>query len=159
MGDGRMSIINSNFRSLGSYIMENVYKIPDYQREYSWEETELEDLWMDLGQIINGETESHFFGQIVIHIDKKVDEKLIIDGQQRTSTTVILLAAMRDLFIKIHDCGWEDARFDAEDITTKFIGRYTQTRDERKLILGENDKDYFSNRIQFMTPETKSWRS
>ncbi|EDN7502304.1 DUF262 domain-containing protein, partial [Listeria monocytogenes] len=150
-----MSIINSNFRSLGSYIMENVYKIPDYQREYSWEETELEDLWMDLGQIINGETESHFFGQIVIHIDKKVDEKLIIDGQQRTSTTVILLAAMRDLFIKIHDCGWEDARFDAEDITTKFIGRYTQTRDERKLILGENDKDYFSNRIQFMTPETK----
>ncbi|EDC4610604.1 DUF262 domain-containing protein, partial [Listeria monocytogenes] len=135
--------------------MENVYKIPDYQREYSWEETELEDLWMDLSQIINGETESHFFGQIVIHIDKKVDEKLIIDGQQRTSTTVILLAAMRDLFIKIHDYGWEDARFDAEDITTKFIGRYTQTRDERKLILGENDKEYFSNRIQFMTPETK----
>ncbi|OFG35373.1 hypothetical protein BJM59_10860 [Listeria monocytogenes] len=148
-----MSIINSNFRSLGSYIMENVYKIPNYQREYSWEETELEDLWMDLSQIINGETESHFFGQIVIHVEKKEKAKLIIDGQQRTSTAVIFLAAMRDLFTEIYNAGWDDAQFDAQDITTKFIGRYTQTRDERKLILGENDKSYFSNRIQSVSSE------
>ncbi|EAD3232985.1 DUF262 domain-containing protein [Listeria monocytogenes] len=148
-----MSIINSNFRSLGSYIMENIYKIPNYQREYSWEETELEDLWMDLSQIINGETESHFFGQIVIHVDKKEKAKLIIDGQQRTSTAVIFLAAMRDLFTEMYNAGWDDAQFDAQDITTKFIGRYTQTRDERKLILGENDKSYFSNRIQSVSSE------
>lgn len=148
-----MSIINSNFRSLGSYIMENIYKIPNYQREYSWEETELEDLWMDLSQIINGETESHFFGQIVIHVDKKEKAKLIIDGQQRTSTAVIFLAAMRELFTEMYNAGWDDAQFDAQDITTKFIGRYTQTRDERKLILGENDKSYFSNRIQSVSSE------
>ncbi|HAO6316769.1 TPA: DUF262 domain-containing protein, partial [Listeria monocytogenes] len=117
-----MSIINSNFRSLGSYIMENIYKIPNYQREYSWEETELEDLWMDLSQIINGETESHFFGQIVIHVDKKEKAKLIIDGQQRTSTAVIFLAAMRELFTEMYNAGWDDAQFDAQDITTKFIG-------------------------------------
>ncbi len=133
--------------------MENVYKIPNYQREYSWEESELEDLWMDLNQIINKETESHFFGQIVIHVDKKENDKLIIDGQQRTSTAVIFLAAMRDLFTEIHDKGWQDARFDSEDITTKFIGRYTQNRDERKLLLGESDKDYFSSRIQSVTTE------
>ncbi|HHQ0360208.1 TPA: DUF262 domain-containing protein, partial [Listeria monocytogenes] len=140
-------------RSLGSYIMENIYKIPNYQREYSWEETELEDLWMDLSQIINGETESHFFGQIVIHVDKKEKAKLIIDGQQRTSTAVIFLAAMRELFTEMYNAGWDDAQFDAQDITTKFIGRYTQTRDERKLILGENDKSYFSNRIQSVSSE------
>ncbi|MBC1528665.1 DUF262 domain-containing protein [Listeria seeligeri] len=148
-----MSIINSNFRSLGSYIMENVYKIPNYQREYSWEESELEDLWMDLNQIINKETESHFFGQIVIHVDKKENDKLIIDGQQRTSTAVIFLAAMRDLFTEIHDEGWPDARFESDDITTKFIGRYTQNRDERKLFLGESDKEYFSSRVQSLSTE------
>lgn len=148
-----MSIINSNFRSLGSYIMENVYKIPNYQREYSWEESELEDLWMDLNQIINKETESHFFGQIVIHVDKKENDKLIIDGQQRTSTAVIFLAAMRDLFTEINNEGWPDARFDSDDITTKFIGRYTQNRDERKLFLGESDKEFFSSRIQSVSSE------
>ncbi|PZF88726.1 DUF262 domain-containing protein [Listeria ivanovii] len=149
-----MSIINSNFRSLGSYIMENVYKIPNYQREYSWEESELEDLWMDLNQIINKDTESHFFGQIVIHVDKKENDKLIIDGQQRTSTAVIFLAAMRDLFTEIYNDGWPDAKFDSEDITTKFIGRYTQNRDERKLFLGESDKEFFSSRIQSVSSES-----
>lgn len=133
--------------------MENVYKIPNYQREYSWEESELEDLWMDLNQIINKETESHFFGQIVIHVDKKENDKLIIDGQQRTSTAVIFLAAMRDLFTEIHDEGWPDARFESDDITTKFIGRYTQNRDERKLFLGESDKEYFSSRVQSLSTE------
>ncbi|WP_312025311.1 DUF262 domain-containing protein, partial [Listeria seeligeri] len=90
---------------------------------------------------------------MVIHVDKKENDKLIIDGQQRTSTAVIFLAAMRDLFTEIHDKGWQDARFDSEDITTKFIGRYTQNRDERKLLLGESDKDYFSSRIQSVTTE------
>ncbi len=133
--------------------MENVYKIPNYQREYSWEESELEDLWMDLNQIINDETESHFFGQIVIHVDKKENDKLIIDGQQRTSTAVIFLAAMRDLFTEMHDEGWLDAKYESDDITTKFIGRFTQKRDERKLFLGESDKEYFSRRIQSVSSE------
>lgn len=118
MGDN-MSIINSSFRSLGSYLVENIYRVPDYQREYSWEETHLEDLWIDLKQVINGDADNHFLGQIVVH--KTAKDKYLIDGQQRTSTAIILLSVMRELFYSLRDESgdiYEDARYEAEDITS-----------------------------------------
>ena len=43
-----MAIKNYAFKSLGSFIQENTYYIPDYQREYSWEESQVIDFWSDL---------------------------------------------------------------------------------------------------------------
>ena len=69
----------------------NTYRIPDYQREYSWEEDELGDFWDDLESTRQDSDQApHFFGQIVVHHDGK--EKYIIDGQQRTITSVIFFA-------------------------------------------------------------------
>lgn len=41
-----------------------------------------------------------------------------------------------------------DARIDAEEIATTIIGWYTETRDDRHLIQGELDKEFFGNYIQ-----------
>ncbi|MCY1627122.1 DUF262 domain-containing protein [Staphylococcus pettenkoferi] len=144
-----MSIINSNSRSLGSYLAEHKYYIPDYQRGYSWEYDELEDFWADLKELVEEDYESHFFGQIVIHSDDETKRKYIIDGQQRTTTAVILLDTLRekfDYFAKEYNI--EDAEYDSQDITSKYIGCYTEKRNDVRLVLGENDKIFFQEYIQ-----------
>lgn len=75
-----MGIINSSFRTLSAYLQEDTYYIPEYQREFSWEENELEDLWVDLTQLYEGDLRDHFLGQIVIHYNNEEDKKYIIDG-------------------------------------------------------------------------------
>jgi uncharacterized protein with ParB-like and HNH nuclease domain len=73
-------------------------KIPSYQRRYSWEEEQFEDLWRDLNGITSDG--SHFFGTIVFmsgtHVAGGTNEIDIVDGQQRITTISILLCATRD---------------------------------------------------------------
>lgn len=144
-----MGIINSSFRTLSSYLQEDTYYIPEYQREYSWEENELEDLWIDLTQLYEGDLRDHFLGQIVIHYNSEEDKKYIIDGQQRTSTVTIFLSVLRKKFYELHENhGLEDAKIDGDDITTQYIGRITDRRNELKLVLGRTGKRFFERYIQ-----------
>lgn len=144
-----MGIINSSFRTLSAYLQEDTYYIPEYQREFSWEENELEDLWVDLTQLYEGDLRDHFLGQIVIHYNNEEDKKYIIDGQQRTSTVTILLSVLRKKFYEMYEGSLlEDAKIDGDDITTQYIGRITDRRDELKLVLGETDKKFFKDYIQ-----------
>jgi len=73
-------------------------RIPSYQRRFSWEEEQFEDLWSDLENIEDGG--SHFFGTVVFmsgtHIAGGTNEIDIVDGQQRITTVSILLCAIRD---------------------------------------------------------------
>lgn len=149
-----MGIKNFSFESVETYLQKSKYYVPDYQREYSWsKENEIDDFWKDLQTIIKEkDREEHFLGQIVLNENK--GKKYIIDGQQRTTTIVILLSVLRDFF----DAFYEefqiiDARYFSEDITIKFIGRYSDTIDDLKLTLGEIDKTFFKNYIQITNIE------
>lgn len=149
-----MGIINSNFMTVGSFLGNSKYQIPNYQRVYSWEESELEDMWLDLKEVLQGHNESHFFGQIVIHNNREEGIKYIIDGQQRATTAVILFSVIRDVQYSIYKDSNEtlvDAKDDASDISALIIGRYTERKDERNLIQGEQDKDFFGGYIQSET--------
>ena len=83
-------------------IKEAVYRVPEFQRPYSWEKEQLSDLWYDIEDL--DEQRKHFMGTIVLVPDhegagKVVDgpsSYVIIDGQQRIATLLILLAAIRD---------------------------------------------------------------
>lgn len=144
-----MGIINQSFRTVSSYLQEDTYYIPEYQREYSWERNEIEDVWIDLLHLHEGNITDHFLGQIVIHLNKEENKKYLIDGQQRTATLTIMLSVFRDMFYEIHTkYGIEDAKIDAEDITTQYIGRITSRRNELKVVLGESDKKFFERFIQ-----------
>lgn len=149
-----MSIKNFSFRSIGSYIQENTYWIPDYQREYSWEaEIQIEDFWRDLESLIEENREQHFLGQVVVHSSYEDNKKYIIDGQQRTSTSIIFLSAVNSLFeyiFKKYD--YKSARNRCEDIRLKYIGRFSEDENELKLFLGKIDREYFINNIQADTP-------
>lgn len=103
------------------------YHIPDYQREYAWGDDELGDFWDDLESTMNdNDGMPHFFGQIVVHDDEKAKYKYIIDGQQRTITSVIFLRTLQLFYEDIYDqTKNRDADVQRSDITSLYIGRYT----------------------------------
>ena len=85
MEGSNMGIINSNLTKLGSFLGNEKLYIPEYQRGYSWEETQLDDFWQDLKQIYEENThDEHFLGQVIIQ-NKEDGKRYIIDGQQRIS--------------------------------------------------------------------------
>lgn len=145
-----MGIINSGFLTVSTFLQQHIYNVPEYQRGYSWTEDQLEDMWIDLIQLYKDQDlSSHFLGQVVVHFDSTENKWYVIDGQQRTSTSIILLDSFRQLLDEINEeFDLEDAKIDADDITTKYIGRVTQKRQDQRLILGESDKRFFKDLIQ-----------
>ncbi len=80
--------------------------IPPFQRAYAWGKTEIERYFNDLICIINSELDpnqhdklEHFFGTIVIKDEPAgfAKKSIVVDGQQRLTTTLIFLIALRDL--------------------------------------------------------------
>ncbi|WPC18325.1 DUF262 domain-containing HNH endonuclease family protein [Pediococcus inopinatus] len=68
--------------------------IPDYQRPYAWSKDEVEQLWEDITEYIDQESEStYFLGTVVYFLNDEGDEE-IIDGQQRITTLFLLVRAM-----------------------------------------------------------------
>lgn len=153
-GGSNMGMLNSNLIKLGSFLGNEKLFIPEYQRGYSWEETQLDDFWIDLVQIYEENTrDEHFLGQVVIHKNKEDGKRYIIDGQQRISTSIILLDILRTKFKEIADStNNNDANDDAEDINTKYIGRVSESKREQYLSMGGVDKEFFINYIQARGP-------
>ena len=73
------------------------YKVPLFQRDYSWTVDELDDLWQDIIVVLNGEEEAHYMGYLVLQTsdNRSFD---IIDGQQRLTTlSILVLAVLKNL--------------------------------------------------------------
>ena len=84
----------------------DTFFIPPFQRSYEWGKQELERYFADLSRIIDSELNpndkdkvEHFLGTVFIKKESEGldDISIIIDGQQRLTTTLIFLIALRDL--------------------------------------------------------------
>jgi alkylated DNA nucleotide flippase Atl1 len=84
---------------------EKQFQVPLYQRTYSWTEKQLGRLWRDVvaqGEVMNDPAvRRHFIGSVVIAPSPTlqpagVQHWLVVDGQQRLTTLMLLLAAIRD---------------------------------------------------------------
>ena len=79
---------------------DKTFVIPVYQRNYSWDTKNCEKLFSDLQESLRT-NKHHYFGNIVYYAlsDNRAfgyTELALIDGQQRITSTMILLAAIRD---------------------------------------------------------------
>lgn len=84
---------DARMEKLGDVIARGQHTIPRYQRRYAWEENNIRDFWND---IVKEKKKSHFLGSMVV---ANADDLLeVIDGQQRLTTTLILLTVLRDRF-------------------------------------------------------------
>lgn len=95
--------------SLQKLFNETIFRIPDYQRGYSWSNQQLEEFWSDLTSLLP--FQEHYTGMISLKklepnsiinsVDKWNEEKWlvnsgftvyeIVDGQQRLTTLIILI--------------------------------------------------------------------
>ena len=84
-----------------STVFNGFYQIPPYQRDYEWGMDEIDDLWNDIVNAIENQTD-HFLGALVFRGEKGKDTMFeVMDGQQRLITLTILLAAIRDNLDKL----------------------------------------------------------
>lgn len=78
-----------------------VFKIPVYQRNYEWNKEQVEQYFEDIERIVESNfKKTHFLGTIVFvsnEIGSLMEEKVLIDGQQRITTTILLLKAILDI--------------------------------------------------------------
>ncbi|MGM0519609.1 MAG: DUF262 domain-containing protein [Campylobacterota bacterium] len=84
--------------------------IPVYQRNYDWKKEQCNDFITDVEALVKRERETHFLGTIVYikgddleSIESGLKEYIIIDGQQRITTTMLFLKAIYDLSDDIDD--------------------------------------------------------
>lgn len=71
------------------------FVIPEYQRAYSWNITQCDKLWQDIESFIESDNKDpYFFGTVIIDCSNPEGELHLIDGQQRTTTFLLLLKAM-----------------------------------------------------------------
>lgn len=68
------------------------FKIPNFQRPYSWTAKQIQDFWGS----INSNQNPYFVGNMVVVKEK--DQIYIVDGQQRLTTINLLLIALRDVY-------------------------------------------------------------
>jgi uncharacterized protein with ParB-like and HNH nuclease domain len=119
------------------------YVIPLFQRPYSWNQKHWSTLWQDITDLVdNPSTRPHFFGSTVTAPAKSVPQGvgkwLLIDGQQRLTTTQLLLAALRDAATQV----------DAQSLAQKIEGQslltaYEDGDEQLKVLPTQGDREAF----------------
>ncbi|MYX84293.1 DUF262 domain-containing protein [Streptomyces sp. SID4915] len=93
--------IKSETKTIQDCFRHCLYNVPNFQRPYSWSEEQLADFWNDV-ILAKGD---FFFGSTVTWVSEKRElfnnTYSIIDGQQRLTTSAILLSVVRDAFHKV----------------------------------------------------------
>ncbi|GAB3601944.1 DUF262 domain-containing protein [Microbacterium aureliae] len=83
--------------------------VPVYQRQYRWDIGACEQLLADIRAVADDdETHMHFIGSILSSVSPDGRERVLIDGQQRTTTLMLLVAALH------HTVAESDAALAAE---------------------------------------------
>ena len=94
-----MEKLNADTRAIGAILKEEFfYRVPEYQRPFSWDDDNFEDLIDDI--LSANKEQEYFLGTIVLHRQEKEGIYDVIDGQQRLTSIMILLACLRDLAAK-----------------------------------------------------------
>jgi uncharacterized protein with ParB-like and HNH nuclease domain len=155
----RINLLDSRTTSFGDLIGNSkIYRVPPFQRDYSWQEENWEDLWQDILILHVNPDSSHYMGAIVLQNSGTSDKEFtIIDGQQRLATISIIAIAVIDKIQKLVERGEEaEANQERQEILKR---TYLSDRDPRslryssKLLLNENNNDFYqSNLINLRRP-------
>ena len=119
------------------------YRVPRHQRQFEWTKEQWNDLWEDvhIGQI----DESHFLGSIVVIPEGRASVEInyyeVNDGQQRLTTILVLLSAIRDRAEELKND--EFAKHIAEHYLTANYFEGGSKKIVPKMTLGKLDNEEF----------------
>lgn len=118
------------------------YVVPLFQRPYNWTKKEWDVLLSDLQEIAGiEEPRTHFLGSIVtmptVSVPEGVAKYLLIDGQQRLTTILLILTVLRDLARKAGDGLAEEINL------TLIVNQFKKGSDHQKLLPTQGDRREF----------------
>lgn len=123
------------------------YRVPLYQRTYSWTPKQLGRLWADVVDLSEARMSephaTHFTGSLVLStggIGPGGAEFLVVDGQQRLTTLSTLICALRDHIRKTDPGSPEKV---ARLHETYLSDRFKHGDDRLKLLPTQADRDAF----------------
>jgi hypothetical protein len=141
-------VLQQSAVNFGKLFQGALYRIPDYQRSYSWTEKQLRDLWSDLKEMLRAGNSKHFMGTLVLKQSKAVrmhghsyETWEVIDGQQRLTSLAVLMACLARRFRND-----PDLTVGAENIYDQFIVYSRNGVVEpklQKLVIGTDDNPFF----------------
>ncbi len=134
-----------------------VFLIPTFQRRYTWRKDQWEQLWGDLLTEYGLEhpddpdtLHGHFLGSVVLHPALGPASTLmrhqVIDGQQRLTTILILLAALRDVR-KEADPKWNPSAIDDQYLRNPFSDEYPD-----RLVPTKLDREAYERTVRLQDP-------
>lgn len=123
------------------------FVIPIYQRNYSWTAAQCRQLWSDMMRAgCDDAVQAHFIGSIV-YVERGLssvtsqEALLVIDGQQRLTTSTLLIAALAKHF-EDGDLPELLGAFSSDKLRDRYLVDPNEDDERRfKLILSETDKD------------------
>lgn len=145
--------------SLISHEGNTHYRVPPYQREYSWQKPQWEELFDDLVEADG----AHFLGTIIClnstvdAVDANILE--LIDGQQRMTTITLLLAAVHSILDEYKDDLDDDSRADLANLRRQLVRKQDGQPRLRPQRQGHNLDDYLTVLKQASLPVEPSWVS
>lgn len=132
------------------------FSVPPYQRDYSWNTEEWDDLWSDIAELRDQPEERHYMGAVLVK--SKTDfEFLVIDGQQRLATLSLFALAVTKRLRTLADSGLdtEANRSRAQALHDRFIGEKDPASllEASRLSLNETDNGFYRDYlVQDRTP-------
>lgn len=149
------------------------FVVPKFQRNYSWGEEKVEELWDDLivnyekimDETVRNEKAQYLLGPMVLLKSDTPSEFLVIDGQQRLATLTMLFCVARDVMLEDAKNAGSD-RLDVKSAAEIKRGaekindliQITELGEHRgwKLVLNDTDKDLFEEIQVFEKDEEES---
>ena len=120
------------------------YRVPLYQRTYSWGDAQLKRLWDDVAKLTDDRRQdpasTHFIGSVVLAPSPGigpvgVQEYLVVDGQQRLTKLTLLLCAIRD-----HRAATEDPEHRQRIDDLYLTNKYKSAAERPKVVPTQADR-------------------
>ena len=143
-------------RTLSELFTDRMFRIPDYQRGYAWEQKQWDDFIEDLDALVDEDVNNHYTGTIVTYQprDRKkqnygtADRLMavdVVDGQQRL-TTISLYLAIVIKALQDRDVGDYDGK----------IPLFLHSGSSTRLILGNDTRGIFYDLVSKGTTNTNA---
>lgn len=124
--------MDTQLLTLSKIFTERLFRIPDYQRGYAWNDKQLRDFWSDIQQLEG--FQNHYTGVLTLEAVPKaisgqwdddrwiIDAKnyqpfYVVDGQQRLTTAIILIQTILEKLTEVEKINYTSK----EDVQRKFI--------------------------------------
>ncbi len=142
--------IQPGYLTLDELLAKRLFRIPHYQRAYSWERKHRRDMFKDIKKLSDNPTSFHFMSTVVglrrqtkTIVTDQFSEIEVVDGQQRLTTLVILLKAIERKL----DCSVPNEKRLGQELRELLV-----KQDDASLILLQTNHDrsqYFADFLRY----------